>query len=133
MKSIVSTYSRNISIFILITVLLCSVFGPSYEVSMSRDTNVPVAHGIFTLHSSIISEIINVEEISDSTSQAAFLRQLYSRTSNYRYIWANITGIILAPVVLIALLAFLSLCTGNVKKTHRFIMDFIHKKDGKKL
>lgn len=133
MKSMVSTYSRNVSIFVLIAILLCSVFGPNYEVSMARDTKVPVAHGIFSLQFSSISEMINVEEISDSTSQAAFIRQLYSRTGNCRYIWANITGIILAPVVLIALLAFLNLCTDNVKKTHRFIMDFIHKKDGKKL
>lgn len=132
MKSIIVKHGKKFSMFILISVLFCSVFGFYYDLRVVRECNVLAPHGISVLQLSGVSEFVNVEGISISQSQAAIIRQVFSRTGSRGTICTNIIDIILVPIISITRLAFLNLHRETFQKNHMFITDFIHNKDGKK-
>lgn len=74
MKSLRNQCSRTLSVFILISVLLCSIFSIYHDLSIVRDCDVLIAQRISVLELSGVSEFITIEEITVSSSQAVIIR-----------------------------------------------------------
>ena len=119
---------------ILLSVVLCSFWGlGNSTISYGTDKNLYEQISCVSQGTNV-DEIIRSEEISVSTSQAAIVRQLSTRKSSVSlmvlYILLNA---ILATLLFFSFsFSFSGLYYCASSSSHRFIITYIHNKDGQK-
>ena len=117
---------KYFAVLATIFVLICSFS------NLESDTPRFYANGNPLSQSTLVSQVLDFEEIlctpetAVSSSPAAFLRQLSSRKHSTGSFTMN------AYVLCILVLFFMRLQRRSDCSTHRFIIRYIHNKDGKK-
>ena len=122
---------RWISLIVLLFILSCSFFGGIYNAySCADETNV-IGQEEYLSQVGEISQCIS-EENRIVTSQLGMLRQLVIRKNLYAGTIWNLSGDLKTKEIIVSLMAFLVISIGTANRSQKFIIHYIHNKDGQK-
>lgn len=132
LRKILGQNKKYFAVMAVIFVLICSFSG------LDSDTPWYYANGNPPGQSTLVSQVLDFAEIlctpetSVSASPAAFLRQLSSRKHSTGSFAMNVYVPCIPPVPAIVFLFFMRLHRRSDCSSHRFIIRYIHNKDGQK-
>lgn len=128
-----SAYSKKFICFIaILSVLFCSFLGMGNGNVSVSDGTAPLNPVSYVSSDMNLDVVMNVEEISTSSSQAAMIRQLSTRRSSVSLLVVYTLLNIILPTLFFILFSLHNLCTYAESESHRLIITFIHNKDGQK-
>lgn len=123
---------KDLCSIILLSVVLCSFWGlGNSTISYGTDKNLYEQISCVSQETNV-DEIIRSEEISVSTSQAAIVRQLSIRKSSVSLMVLYILLNAILATLLFFSYSFSGLYCCVSSSSHRFIITYIHNKDGQK-
>ena len=123
---------KDLCSIILLSVVLCSFWGlGNSTISYGTDKNLYEQINCVSQETNV-DEIIRSEEISVSTSQAAIVRQLSTRKSSVSLMVLYILLNAISATLLFFSFSFSGLYCFASSSSHRFIITYIHNKDGQK-
>ena len=123
---------KDLCSIILLSVVLCSFWGlGNSTISYGTDKNLYKQISCVSQETNV-DEIIRSEEISVSTSQAAIVRQLSTRKSSVSLMVLYILLNAILATLLFFSYSFSGLYCYAASSSHRFIITYIHNKDGQK-
>ena len=123
---------KDLCSIILLSVVLCSFWGlGNSTISYGTDKNLYEQISCVSQETNV-DEIIRSEEISVSTSQAAIVRQLSTRKSSVSLMVLYILLNAISATLLFFSFSFSGLYCCAYSSSHRFIITYIHNKDGQK-
>ncbi len=131
-KMISKRNMKFISAWMLTVVLLCSLCGFGGDFTSYKDSDVPISNLGYVSKTSNLDEVISTEEITAGVSQVALFRQLSIRKNSVDTIANYFMSICLNSLLFFAFLAFLNLHDNQINRSDRFIVRYIHNKDGQK-
>lgn len=132
MRTLMNSCKNNIVMIVtVLSVLICSCFVIHFESDSELFHNEPAAKENYcSTHE--VCEIPEMETPSLSSSQNAFIRQLSYKKGIGRNFGNDMIGILLTLPILLILYASLNICTYSFRSKCGLVVDYIHKKDGKK-
>lgn len=132
LKKLIDINKKYFAMIAFFSVLLCSFWGLEYDTVSHGTGSFPLNSDSYVSQVANLDEIISSEEISVSTSQAAFIRQLSTRKSSAGLFEIDSFVNDMLPTLYFVFLAFMSLYRNSSSSSHRFIIRYIHNKDGQK-
>lgn len=132
MNSVHIIRKHILSCVLIFAILSCSFWGIRDTLTVFGNSSLSSSHNNYAVNTSDLSEFICSEEISPSASQASLVR-LFSLRKHQTDTVGFYFSVFLYPFIAYLIsLAFLSLCHNSDNYSHRFIMKYIHNKDGQK-
>lgn len=126
-------YSKKfICLIAIFSVFFCSFLGMGNGNVSVSDGTAPLNPVSYVSSDMNLDVVMNVEEISTSSSQAAMIRQLSTRRNSVSLLVVYTLLNVILPTLFFILFSLHNLCTYAESKSHRLIITFIHNKDGQK-
>lgn len=122
---------RWISMMVLFFILSFSFFGGTYNAYSCVDETNVIGQEEYLSQVGEISQCIS-EENRIVTSQLGMLRQLVIRKNLFSGIIWNLSGDLRTQEIILSLMAFLVISIGTANRSQKFIIHYIHNKDGQK-
>ena len=125
---------KYMTFILFFTVLLCSFLGIEYDTVYE---NMPasmgeVSHVSINDFESVLDEFISSKEISVSTSEAAIAQQLSTRRNSVSTFGSGFLVALLPLALGLLFLACMLFCCNSTSCSQRYIIRYIHNKDGQK-
>lgn len=131
-KMISKRNMKFISVLMLTVVLLSSFCGFGADFTSYKNSDVPMSNFSYVSKVSNLDEVISTEEITAGVSQVALIRLLSTRKNSVDSIAIYFMSICLNSLLFLAFLTFLNLHDNQINSSDRFIIRYIHDKDGQK-
>ena len=132
MRTRVESIKKFISSILSFAVIFCALFGFHYEVRGEEENTIPIACNSLSEQLPELTEILRSEEITSSALWAVFIKQSSTRKVTGALPGVSVLINTVVPVISVSFLSFLHLGTDRLEGSHRFIMEYIHQKDGQK-
>ena len=123
---------KFICLIAIFSVFFCSFLGMGNGNVSVSDGTAPLNPVSYVSLDMNLDVVMNVEEISASSSQTAVIRQLSTRRSSASLLVVYTLLNVILPALFFILFSLHKLCTYAESKSHRLIITFIHNKDGQK-
>lgn len=131
-KQLIDRHMKFISVLMFTVVFLCSFFGFGIDNNSYGNIDHPFRNNSYISLATNLDEIISSEEITAGVSQVTLFRQLSTRKNSVDSIVIYFINSCLTPTLFLAFLAFMNLYETVSNSSNRFIISFIHNKDGQK-
>lgn len=123
---------KFICLIAIFSVFFCSFLGMGNGNVSVSDGTAPLNPVSYVSSDMNLDVVMNVEEISASSSQTAVIRQLSTRRNSAGLLVVYTLLNVILPALFFILFSLHNLCTYAESKSHRLIITFIHNKDGQK-
>lgn len=125
-------YNRKKYSVIILSFVILSLFGAKIDFSMVGSADTPISQSCFDAQELPVNEIVCAQSFLHSTAQSVLQRQtkLQKKTvgCNVEFLFAaiDLPAFFVISISILSLYYFISNCS------HRFVLRFIHNKDGQK-
>ena len=123
---------KHLSIILVFLTILCSFVGFRNDNTLCSTNESPFEKNTYVTNETNLYEVIGPEEISGSTYHAAIIRQLSARKNAVSMLVIHILLDNMLPTLFLFVFFISSLYCYAQSSSHRFIINFIHNKDGQK-
>lgn len=128
----ISRNRKTLSCFVFFTILLYSFFGLRNDVVIEQDGDVSLGQCSFVSQTATVNEVVCSEKTLRSSSQTVLQRQLKFQKKSANFDNGSVFIQIMLPTFLGFFLSIMSLYYCIINSSHRFVIQFIHNKDGQK-
>lgn len=128
----ISRNRKTLSWFVFFTILLYSFFGLRNDVVIEQGGDVSLGQCSFVSQTATVNEVVCSEKTLRSSSQTVLQRQFKFQKKSANFDNGSVFIQIMLPTFLGFFLSIMSLYYCIINSSHRFVIQFIHNKDGQK-